>query len=194
MRKILHTLAVLSLLLPLACKQAPDRFDLNEFRHPSMTYRTMSFWSLNDSLSADEMRRQLTLFQEGGFGGAFFHSRPGLLTPYLSEEWFDMMEAGVRASQDLGLESWFYDEDKWPSGFAGGIVPRQDDAFRARTLVRVPAGTAISPEDSVLLDDGTHLYVAHVDPMGQPWYNGACWVVLMIPDAVRAFIECTYKP
>ena len=194
MRKILHTLAVLSLLLPLACKQAPDRFDLNEFRHPSTTYRTMSFWSLNDSLSADEMRRQLTLFQEGGFGGAFFHSRPGLLTPYLSEEWFDMMEAGVRASQDLGLESWFYDEDKWPSGFAGGIVPRQDDAFRARTLVRVPAGTAISPEDSVLLDDGTHLYVAHVDPMGQPWYNGACWVDLMNPDAVKAFIECTYKP
>ncbi len=194
MRKILHTLAALSMLLTLACKPAPDRFDLNVFRHPSTTYRTMSFWSLNDSLSADEMRRQLTLFQEGGFGGAFFHSRPGLLTPYLSEEWFDMMEAGVRASQDLGLESWFYDEDKWPSGFAGGIVPRQDDAFRARTLVRVPAGTAISPEDSVLLDDGTHLYVAHVDPMGQPWYNGACWVDLMNPDAVRAFIECTYKP
>ena len=72
MRKILHTLAALLLLLPIACKQAPDRFDLAEFRHPSTTYRTMSFWSLNDSLSADEMRRQLTLFQEGGFGGAFF--------------------------------------------------------------------------------------------------------------------------
>ena len=194
MRKILHTLAALSMLLTLACKQAPDSFDLNEFRHPSTTYRTMTFWSLNDSLSADEMRRQLALFTEGGFGGAFFHSRPGLLTPYLSEEWFDMMEAGVRASQDLGLESWFYDEDKWPSGFAGGIVPRQDDAFRARTLVRVPKGTVLSPEDSVLLDDGAHLYVAHVDPMGQPWYNGACWVDLMNPDAVQAFIDCTYKP
>ena len=194
MRKILHTLAALSMLLTLACKQAPDRFDLNEFRHPSATYRTMSFWSLNDSLSADEMRRQLALFKEGGFGGSFFHSRPGLLTPYLSEEWFDMMEAGVQASQKLGLEAWFYDEDKWPSGFAGGIVPRQDDAFRARTLVRVPKGTAISPEDSVLLDDGLHLYVAHVDPMGQPWYNGACWVDLMNPDAVQAFIDCTYKP
>ncbi len=194
MRKILHTLAALSMLLTLACKPAPDSFDLNEFRHPSTTYRTMTFWSLNDSLSADEMRRQLALFKEGGFGGAFFHSRPGLLTPYLSEEWFDMMEAGVQESQKLGLESWFYDEDKWPSGFAGGIVPRQDDAFRARTLVRVPKGTALSPEDSVLLDDGAHLYVSHVDPMGQSWYNGACWVDLMNPDAVKAFIECTYKP
>ena len=68
MRKILHTLAALSMLLTLACKQAPDRFDLNEVRHPSATYRSMSFWSLNDSLSADEMRRQLALFKEGGFG------------------------------------------------------------------------------------------------------------------------------
>ncbi len=195
MRKIVPFLATLSsLLLALACGQTPGRFDLAEFRDPSATYRSMSFWSLNDSLSADEMRRQLGLFKEGGFGGSFFHSRPGLLTPYLSDEWFDLMEAGVQESQRLGLESWFYDEDKWPSGFAGGIVPRQDDAFRARTLVRMPKGTVLSPEDSVLLDDGKHLYVAHVDPMGQSWYNGACWVDLMNPDAVKAFLDCTYRP
>ena len=84
----------------------------------------MTFWSLNDSLQADEMRRQLALFKEGGFGGAFFHSRPGLLTPYLSEEWFEMMKVGVDECRKLGLEAWFYDEDKWPSGFAGGIVPK----------------------------------------------------------------------
>ena len=194
MRTILPIFAAAALLLTLSCAQRPDRFDLEAFRNPSATYRSMSFWSLNDSLSADEMRRQLALFKEGGFGGAFFHSRPGLLTPYLSEEWFAMMEAGVEAAQALGLESWFYDEDKWPSGFAGGIVPRQDDAFRARTLVRVPLGTRVEAPDSVLLDDGEHLYVAHVDPMGQPWYNGACWVDLMNPDAVQAFIDCTYKP
>ena len=194
MRKTLPSLAaLLMMLLTFAC-QAPERFDLAEFRHPSATYRSMSFWSLNDSLSADEMRRQLALFKDGGFGGSFFHSRPGLLTPYLSDEWFEMMEMGVQESQKLGLESWFYDEDKWPSGFAGGIVPRQNDAFRARTLVRVPAGTPVEAPDSVLLDDGAHLYVAHVDPMGQPWYNGACWVDLMNPDAVKAFIDCTYKP
>ena len=184
----------LLILLALGCARQPDRFDLSEFRSPSATYRSMSFWSLNDSLSADEMVRQLALFKEGGFGGSFFHSRPGLLTPYLSDEWFEMMEVGVRESQRLGLESWFYDEDKWPSGFAGGIVPRQNDAFRARTLVRVPAGTQVEAPDSVLLCDGPYLYVCHVDPMGQPWYNGACWVDLMNPDAVQAFLDCTYKP
>ena len=94
MRILFHLIGVAAGLMVLSCKPAPDRFDLNEFRHPSATYRSMSFWSLNDSLSADEMRRQLALFKEGGFGGAFFHSRPGLLTPYLSEDWFDLRKTG----------------------------------------------------------------------------------------------------
>ena len=57
-----HLIGVAAGLMVLSCKPAPDRFDLAEFRHPSATYRSMSFWSLNDSLSADEMRRQLALF------------------------------------------------------------------------------------------------------------------------------------
>ena len=102
----MRRLIVAAMLLLAACgRQAADRFDMKEFRHPSTTYRSMSFWSLNDSLRPDEMRRQLALFKEGGFGGAFFHSRPGLLTPYLSEEWFEMMKVGVEESQRLGLEA-----------------------------------------------------------------------------------------
>lgn len=185
---------LLLLLLAAGCRPAGDRFDLKEFKNPSTTYRSMTFWSLNDSMRSDEMRRQLALFKEGGFGGAFFHSRPGLLTPYLSEEWFEMMKVGVDECRKLGLEAWFYDEDKWPSGFAGGIVPKQDDAFRARTLVRVPAGTPVAESDEILLDDGNHLYISHVDPMGQPWYNGTCWVDLMNPEMVKAFLDCTYQP
>ena len=192
MRRVYYIIAIL--LLAVGCRPAGDRFDLKEFKNPAATYRSMTFWSLNDSLRPDEMRRQLALFKEGAFGGAFFHSRPGLLTPYLSDEWFEMMKVGVDECRKLGLEAWFYDEDKWPSGFAGGIVPRQDDAFRARTLVRVPAGTPVAEPDEILLDDGKYLYVSHVDPMGQAWYNGTCWVDLMNPEMVKAFIDCTYQP
>lgn len=182
------------LLLSACCRPVGNHFEIKEFKQPSTTYRSMTFWSLNDSLRSDEMRRQLALFKEGGFGGAFFHSRPGLLTPYLSEEWFEMMKVGVEESRKLGLEAWFYDEDKWPSGFAGGIVPKQSDAFRARTLVRVPAGTPVNDADEILLDDGKYLYISHVDPWGQAWYNGTCWVDLMNPEMVKAFIDCTYQP
>lgn len=182
------------LLLSACCRPVGNHFEIKEFKQPSTTYRSMTFWSLNDSLRSDEMRRQLALFKEGGFGGAFFHSRPGLLTPYLSEEWFEMMKVGVEESRKLGLEAWFYDEDKWPSGFAGGIVPKQSDAFRARTLVRVPAGTPVNDADEILLDDGKYLYISHEDPWGQAWYNGTCWVDLMNPEMVKAFIDCTYQP
>ena len=114
-------------------------FDLQEFKSPSSEYRSVPFWSLNDSLDSGEIRRQLGLMKQAGQGGAFLHSRVGLLTPYLGDEWFDIMETGVKTCDSLGLQAWFYDEDKWPSGFAGGIVPLADQKFRSRQLARIPA-------------------------------------------------------
>ena len=35
------------------------------------------------------------------------------------------------------MEAWFYDEDKWPSGFAGGMVPALGDAYRIKGLEAV---------------------------------------------------------
>ncbi len=164
------------------------------FRSPAVTYRSIPFWSLNDCLDASEMRRQLGLMKEGGQGGAFLHSRIGLLTPYLSEEWFDLMDAGVGKCDEEGLEAWFYDEDKWPSGFAGGIVPLADQAFRSRQLARVPRDAEVDPEDTVLFQDDEYKYICHVAKLGMSAYNGTCWVDLMNPDMVRFFIECSYAP
>ena len=135
-----------------------------------------------------------SLMKQAGYGGAFLHSRIGLLTPYLGEEWFRMMQIGTQALQALDMDVWYYDEDKWPSGFAGGIVPRQKPDFRARCLIRLPLGTPVEAPDSVLLRDDHYLYVCRVNPMGQPRYNGTCWVDLMNPGTVRAFIESSYTP
>ena len=55
------------LLLSACCRPVGNRFEIKEFKQPSTTYRSMTFWSLNDSLRSDEMRRQLALFKEGGF-------------------------------------------------------------------------------------------------------------------------------
>jgi len=32
------------------------------------------------------------------------------------------------------MNAWLYDEDRWPSGFAGGRVPSQGDKYRAKAL------------------------------------------------------------
>ena len=177
-----------------ALKEDPNRFDQASFVSPAVTYRSVPFYSLNDDLDPVELSRQLRLFKEGGFGGSFLHSRIGLLTPYLSERWFEVMAAGVKTSQEIGIDAWFYDEDKWPSGFAGGIVPLKNPAFQARSLVRLKKGAAATPPDTVLFEDSAFKYVCHVSPLGNPWFNGTSWVDLMNPAMVKTFVDCSYVP
>lgn len=164
------------------------------FIDPPATWRAIPFWSLNDKLELPELRRQLQAFDKGGFGGAYLHSRIGLLTEYLGDDWWDAMDAGVDECEKLGIEAWFYDEDKWPSGFAGGRVPRESEDYHARYMARVPLDQPIPALCKELSTDKKWRYVCGKVPMGNAWFNGTCWVDLLNPDMVRSFIECTYKP
>lgn len=42
----------------------------------------------------------------------------------MGDEWFRAYKTAVNTAKQLKLEVWIYDEDGWPSGFAGGLVPR----------------------------------------------------------------------
>lgn len=68
-----------------------------------------------------------------GFGGFFMHSRTGLQTEYLGEDWFRLTDACIKRAQELGMEPWIYDEDRWPSGCAGGLVTKEPP-FRRKYL------------------------------------------------------------
>lgn len=180
-----------------ACKSEGPRstvFEQNEFKNPDNPFRAVPFYSLNDKLEGNEMIRQIGIMKKVGYGGAFLHSRIGLLTPYLQKEWFDMMDVGTKALQDNRMNVWYYDEDKWPSGYAGGIVPRANPKFQARCLLRMPLTYSVTSPDSVLWKDSRWQYICRVNPMGQARYNGTSWVDLMNPDVVKLFIESSYKP
>ncbi|MBF0246280.1 MAG: hypothetical protein HQL31_13615, partial [Planctomycetes bacterium] len=69
----------------------------------------------------------------------FMHSRNGLKTPYLSEEWFDCIGACVDKARELGMKAYLYDEDRFPSGDAGGLVTRDHPEFRAVTIRATPS-------------------------------------------------------
>ncbi|MFW6152418.1 MAG: hypothetical protein ACOC6C_05530, partial [Verrucomicrobiota bacterium] len=107
---------------------------LREIKNPGSEYRGAPFWSWNGKLEPEELRRQIRIMHKMGLGGFFMHSRVGLATPYLSEEWFDCVRACIDEAKKLGMKAWLYDEDRWPSGFAGGIVTR-NPAYRGRRLV-----------------------------------------------------------
>ena len=96
-----------------------------EFADPPRAFRPAPLWVWNTRVTRADIDRMLGDFKAQGFGGAFVHPRPGLVTEYLSDEWFDLYKYSVEKGKELGLDIWIYDENSYPSGFAGGHVPAQ---------------------------------------------------------------------
>ena len=182
----------------------------DSFRNPEAVFRAAPFWSWNDDLQNDELERQAVDMKERGWGGYFMHSRVGLITPYLGEEWMDRIRHTVEVSEREGLCAYLYDEDKWPSGYAGGIVPRMDKQFRNTVLQRTATPPPEQTNDVLAIfakrggswvkvdtptDGEETAYISrYIEPMGNPWFNGTTYVDLMNPDAVKAFIDVTLEP
>lgn len=158
-------------------------------------YRPAPFWSWNDKLCRDELLRQLDEFEAQGFGGFYMHSRVGLITGYLSSEWMALVEACVTAAEKKGMKAWLYDEDRWPSGFAAGVVPRLDERFRDRCLALVDESLATGHEILGRVDtpEGTKVLAVMVSELGDPRFNMTSYVDLFNPDAVQAFLTSTHE-
>ena len=111
---------------------------LQRFReagHNGHEWRATTFWSWNDHLDPEEVRRQIREIARGGLGGHFMHARSGLKTPYLGPEWLEAVRAAVEEGSHTGITPWLYDEDCWPSGACSGRVYAGREAFRQKSLV-----------------------------------------------------------
>ena len=90
-------------------------------------YKCFPFWSWNDKLDKEELVRQIDWMHDNGVGGFFMHARGGLTTPYLGKEWFECVEACLKRAKELNMEAYAYDENGWPSGFAGGKLLEKEE-------------------------------------------------------------------
>jgi len=106
--------------------------------HNGRDVRPLAFWSWNDALDPEEIRRQVREMAKGGLGGHFMHARRGLVAPYLGPEWMTAVCAAVEEGRHTGTASWLYDEDCWPSGACSGRVYAGREAFRDKHLVFEP--------------------------------------------------------
>jgi len=96
-----------------------------KFEEPPAAFRPAPLYVWNDRITEEELGWQLDGFEKQGFGGVFIHPRPGLITPYLSDRWLDLCRFTARACAQREMFAYLYDENSYPSGFAGGHVPER---------------------------------------------------------------------
>ena len=92
----------------------------------------LPFWSWNDELHLDELKKQISWMHKNGISGFFMHARSGLSTPYLGEDWMNAVSFCADYAKSLGMNPYVYDENGWPSGFVGGKLledPENHDRF-----------------------------------------------------------------
>jgi len=191
--------------------------NIEEFKNPKKEYRGVPFWSLNDELEDEELKWQIAEMDEKGWGGFFLHAREILITPYLSKEWMERLRTCIEEAEKRGMGAWLYDEDRWPSGFAGGIVPAMNSKYRAKALMLHISDRLFKVEDSIRVfkcrlvgekvedletvkegeeeePEKVYLYfIKYTAPVGESWFTNFCYIDTLSPEAVNAFIEVTYE-
>lgn len=192
-------------------KNSSPALDDGLFKNPTSEYRSTPFWSWNYRLEKDELRRQIDIFDEMGFGGFHMHVRTGLTIPYLSDEYMELVKSCVDKAKDKEMLAWLYDEDRWASGFGGGLVTK-DHRFRARQIVFSPdkkdekllacyditldsdgylsSYQKIGENDSAV-SDKWYVYLEEVKP--STWFNNQTYVDTLNPEAIKKFVEITHE-
>lgn len=188
-----------------------------QFKRPGVRYRGISFWSLNGRLESRELKRQIDYFKKMGLGAVCLHARSGLQTRYLSKQWFKLMRECVEHAKDRKMLVWLYDEDRYPSGFAGGFVTKNPEFRQKRMrLDFLSEGQPVSNDTvATFAFSGTQEKPAtfrRIQSLSEmkagefaaafrvlqaplnPWYNGYTYLDAMHPRAVRQFIQTTYEP
>jgi len=217
----LFNYASVCLLVCASCAGLAKRADTSAdvkavFADPPREYSTAPLWTWNDNLTREQILESMRDLAEQNVKQVFVHPRPGLMTPYLSEKWFKLWETALDEAERLDMNVWIYDENSYPSGFAGGHVPDQMpeasiDYFTLEEVKEVPPW-----DDSIYAvfsakDDkyenitqqvraGSKLpkaryFVSQVRPVpSNPWFGGKTYVTLIKPGVTEKFLEITLEP
>jgi hypothetical protein len=185
------------------------------FANPPGDYRCVPLWDWNGNITEEGIDFQMKEFKKAGIGGLFVHPRPGLLTEYLSEEWFHLFDYAVQKGREYGLGVWIYDENSYPSGFAGGHVPAEmPDSYRHGTglSMEITEGLKVAPSDTIAVilkktetgfvdvttsadqekgEKGTFYIFRKTYPGKSLWYGGYTYVDLIYPGVTQKFMEIT---
>ncbi|MBR2988177.1 MAG: hypothetical protein IKC64_00460 [Clostridia bacterium] len=144
------------------------------FKNPTCEYRCTPFWAWNTKLKKEELLWQIEQFKKMGFGGFHMHSRSGMGTKYLSDEFMDLVKACNEKAKQMEMLAWLYDEDRWPSGAAGGIVTK-NPKHRAKILLFTTKklNDTVEKEDAVI--------------NGKPYFLACYDIVLNLDGTLKSY-------
>ncbi|MFV2065409.1 MAG: glycosyl hydrolase [Pirellulales bacterium] len=184
-----------------------------QFARPSRDFSTGPLWVWNDWLTEEEIRSTLGDLASQHVQQVWVHPRPGLMTPYLGPDWFRMWKIALDEAKRLDMNVWIYDENSYPSGFAGGLVPEalpqsRGQGVHFRETERPPAIDPLTLAiyrlegqryENVIelvragkeLPKATYL-VAEIRMAPQRgWFGGKFYVDLLRPGVTEKFLEIT---
>ena len=156
--------------------------------------RPLPLWAWNGKITEKRIAQTLRDFHRLGFGGAFIHPRPGLISEYLSNDWFELWRFAQRTARILGLQVHLYDENSFPSGFAGGHVTAARPDMRLSRIVCGEANT--KTVDGKLAEfeyQSRPVSILYEPTEVSGWYAGGTYVDLMHVDAAATFADLTHS-
>ena len=183
------------------------------FRSPTAEYRAAPFWAWNCRLNRALLDREIDCMKDMGFGGFHMHVRVGMSTTYLSDDFMALIKGSVTKARQNKMLAWLYDEDKWPSGFAGGYVTKKKEN-RAKYLLFTDnaergAGGELLARYAVALDENGCLtgccrlnegesadsvwYAFLKTEEESPWHNMQTYVDTLSKSAIDEFIRVTHE-
>jgi len=143
-------------------KNSEKQLSKELFENPTSEYRGAPFWSWNSQLDKDELLEQIEIFKEMGLGGFHIHSRTGLATEYLSDEFMQLVKDCCDKAEGEDMLAWLYDEDRWSSGPAGGLVTKHKQ-FRRKRFMMFPEDKGWNTPKSQALETGKSYLLAVYD-------------------------------
>lgn len=186
------------------------------FADPPRQYASAPLWVWNDMLTEEQVVQTLHDLAEQKIKQAIVHPRPGLMTPYLSDDWFRLWKTALDEAERLDMNLWIYDENSYPSGFAGGHVPKALPDSRVKSLALSPEKKPgkLGPEvvavyriqdgafenvtaaarSGKALPEGDYLVAAPNYGGSSPWYGNTWYVDLLKPGVTEKFLEITLEP
>lgn len=123
---------------PLTYPTSSLPFSRDVFASPPSEYRGAPFWGWVTKQDLKKTVAQVDMFKDMGMGGFHMHTRVGLDIPYMGDEFMAIVRACVARAKETGLLAYLYDEDRWPSGFAGGKVLEGHPELRGLHLLWTP--------------------------------------------------------